>query len=348
MEHSPDGKAYLLGMGAEENDPKPRYANLSWITGDQVYLARVTPSVETINDVTKYEFFGGLDAAGKAVWTPDFARIRPLVDWNNNMGCATITYDAPLRKYLMCVTDGWPTVAKMHSYILEADAITGPWRLVVYMKDFGEQAYFLNFPSKFIAKDGRTMWLCYSANFSPGWNGVALAFNPPGGRYGLCLHEVRLLAPGEKIADPPANWLESEANRARRAKVQASSTYDGYRVEGAVDRVPDGYPSDISREWASRGESVGAWIELAWSEPVTISRVALVDRPNLLDQVTSVRLELDDGTRIDAVTPLPDDGARALEVSFERKSVKRLRVVVTGVKAGSPNIGFAEVAVFGS
>ena len=24
MEHSPDGKAYLLGMGAEENDPKPR------------------------------------------------------------------------------------------------------------------------------------------------------------------------------------------------------------------------------------------------------------------------------------------------------------------------------------
>ena len=41
MEHSPDGKAYLLGMGAEENDPKPRYANLSWITADQVYLARV-------------------------------------------------------------------------------------------------------------------------------------------------------------------------------------------------------------------------------------------------------------------------------------------------------------------
>jgi hypothetical protein len=46
----------------------------------------------------------------------------------------------------MCVTDGWPTVAKMNSYILEADAITGPWRIVTYLKDFGEQAYFLNFP----------------------------------------------------------------------------------------------------------------------------------------------------------------------------------------------------------
>ena len=111
------------------------------------------------------------------------------------MGCATVTYDAPLKKYLMCVTDGWPTVAKMTSYILEADAITGPWRLVVYMKDFGEQGYFLNFPSKFIGGDGRSLWLCYSTNFCSGWNGVQLKANPPGGRYGLCLHELRLLGP---------------------------------------------------------------------------------------------------------------------------------------------------------
>jgi len=41
MEHSPDGKAYIVSQGAIEADPKPRDANLSWITGDQVYLARV-------------------------------------------------------------------------------------------------------------------------------------------------------------------------------------------------------------------------------------------------------------------------------------------------------------------
>ena len=63
-----------LGMGAEENDPKPRYANLSWITADQIYLARVTPSPENINDVTKYEFFAGHDAAGKPVWTQRLRR----------------------------------------------------------------------------------------------------------------------------------------------------------------------------------------------------------------------------------------------------------------------------------
>ncbi len=110
MQHSPDGKAYLVGMGAEENDPQPRYANLSWGSADQLYLARVTPSIANINDLKQYEFFAGHDAAGKPLWTADFAKIKPLLDWNNNLGVATITYDAPLKKYLMCVTDGWPTV----------------------------------------------------------------------------------------------------------------------------------------------------------------------------------------------------------------------------------------------
>jgi len=127
MEHSPDGKAYLVGYGAEENDPKPRYANLSWISGDQIYLTRIIPSIENINDESKYEYFAGHNNDRKPIWSYDFEDIRPLLDWNNNMGCVTITYNAPLKKYLMCITDGWPTVAKMNSYILESEKITGPW-----------------------------------------------------------------------------------------------------------------------------------------------------------------------------------------------------------------------------
>ena len=72
-------------------------------------------SPRNINDATKYELFAGHDAAGKPRWTSDFRQIKPLLDWNNNMGCATVTYDAPLRKYLMCVTDDWPTCGKMNS-----------------------------------------------------------------------------------------------------------------------------------------------------------------------------------------------------------------------------------------
>jgi hypothetical protein len=90
------------------------------------------------------------------------------------MGCANITYDAPLKKYLMCVTDGRITVSYFNTYILESDRVTGPWKLVSYFADFGEQGYFVNIPSKFISADGRTLWLCYSANFSPSLTGIKL------------------------------------------------------------------------------------------------------------------------------------------------------------------------------
>jgi hypothetical protein len=190
MEHSPDGYAYLVGHGAEVTDEKPRRANLSWISGDQIYMLRVKPSIENMNDASKYEFFGGHDDNGDAIWTNDFESIKPLIDWNNNCGCVTITYNAPLKKYLMCVTDGWPTYGKMNSYILESDDITGPWKLVTYMKDFGEQGYFLNFPSKFISEDGKTAWLCYSGNFWDEANGVSIGVNPPGSHYGMVLQEV--------------------------------------------------------------------------------------------------------------------------------------------------------------
>ncbi len=203
MEHSPDGKTYLVAHGAPEPDPKPRFGNLSWISGDQIYLLRVTPSVENINDVSKYEFFAGNDASGAPIWTSDFGRIEPLIDWNNNCGCVTVTYNAPLKRYLMCVTDGWPTCAKMNSYILEADAITGPWRLVTYMKDFGEQGYFLNLPTKFISADGRTAWLCYSGNFAKDWRGEVMQEIPPGSHYGLVLQKIRLLDETTRRAYPP-------------------------------------------------------------------------------------------------------------------------------------------------
>ncbi len=111
------------------------------------------------------------------------------------MGCVTMTYNAPLKKFLMCVTDGGTTVSRYNTYLLESDNLTGPWKLVSHMSNFGEQAYFVNIPSKFIRPEGRGLWLCYAANFSSGWGGITFKSNPPGSRYGLCLQEFCLLAP---------------------------------------------------------------------------------------------------------------------------------------------------------
>ena len=193
MEHSPDGKAYLVAHGAHRLDPHPRPANLSWITADHVNLVRVKPSPETINTKSAYEHFGGHDAQGRPVWTRDLARIRPLAEWNNHAGCVTMTYNAPLKRYLLCITDGGNTISRYHTYILESPRITGPWRLVTFLKNFGEQAYFVNIPSKFISADGRTAWLLYSANFTNGYLKTGYAANPPNSGYGMCLQEFRLL-----------------------------------------------------------------------------------------------------------------------------------------------------------
>ena len=196
MEHSPDGKAYLVAHGATENDLEDRKANLSWITGDHIYLCRVTPSPENMNNEEAYEYFVGHNDSGNPIWSDDFNLIQPMLDWDNNTGCVTMTYNAPLKKYVMCVTDGWPTVENMNTYLMESDNVTGPWKMITYMKDFGSQAYFVNIPSKFISADGLTMWLCYSANFTDGENRNNPEYlkttNPPGSAYSLSLHEVKI------------------------------------------------------------------------------------------------------------------------------------------------------------
>jgi hypothetical protein len=195
MEHSPDGNAYLIAHGADTSDTKWRFWNDSWITGDQIYLLRVKPSAENMNDPSKYEFYAGKDIDDNPVWTNDFSKIKPLLEWNNNMGCVTMTYNPPLKKYLICITDGGNTCSKMNTYILESDKITGKWKMVTYMKDFGEQAYFVNIPSKFISRDGKTMWLLYSGNFAPDWNGVKILPDPPGSHYGMVFQKIELLTP---------------------------------------------------------------------------------------------------------------------------------------------------------
>lgn len=194
MLHSPDGKAYLVGHGAAPDAPHPRLGAVSWLSGDAIYLMRVSLSPDTVNDASQYEFFAGYDSPGVALWSHRFEDMRPMLEWKNNLGSVTITYHPVLNRFLMCVADGWPSTRTMSTLILEADKVAGPWRLVCNLKDFGSQGYFVNIPGKFIQADGRTMWLCYSANFTNDWLHTEYPIDPPGSRYGMCLQEIKLVS----------------------------------------------------------------------------------------------------------------------------------------------------------
>jgi hypothetical protein len=89
---------------------------------------------------------------------------------------------------------------------------------------------------------------------------------------------------------------------------------------------------------------VGAWIELRWASPVTINKVVLFDRPNLGDQITGATLVFSDGTSV-AVGALNDDGT-ATTVNFSNRTVTSVRMDVTAARAGSLNVGLAELQVF--
>jgi hypothetical protein len=344
MEFSPDGKAYLTAHGASIGPEGRRYAYNSWITGDEIYLIRVTPSVENMNDLSQYEFFAGVDVKDVPVWSKEFSKIKPIAVWKDNMGCVTMTYNAPLKKYFMCVTDGGNTFGYFNTYVLESDRITGPWELVTYMEHFGEQAYFVNIPTKFIGEDGRKMWLCYAANFGDEINGVRLHSKPAGSRYGMCLQEIKLRDAAESM--PKAGPLDGDDNVARIATVRASSSHAGSSPEGAVDGTVAGYPGDMSHEWVSQGESASGMLRLNWLDEQLVDRVWLFGRPNRVDQIKAGKLIFSDGTILNT-GELPDDAAKGLEVTFAQKKIKWLIFAVEQTKGAAQHIGLSEIAVFG-
>jgi hypothetical protein len=189
MESSPDGKAYLVGHGGR---PQGRHA--TWASGDAVYLARVPLTPEAANDPERYEFFAGKPGSAET-WTTHHTEAQPIFAWPGKVGPVSMTYSPAHGRYLMWITAGGLGEGTMDSYLLEAPNSSGPWRWVTYLRRFGTQAYFLNFPTRFIAADGLTAWLCYSANHSNRYGGLDLAEDPPGSGYALCLQEVELLGP---------------------------------------------------------------------------------------------------------------------------------------------------------
>ncbi|MDR3711096.1 MAG: glycoside hydrolase family 31 protein [Capsulimonadaceae bacterium] len=144
------------------------------------------------------------------------------------------------------------------------------------------------------------------------------------------------------------SWLplDSDHDLARKAHVTVSSTQEGYGAAGINDGVIDGYPGNKAREWASNGEKAGAWARLEWGAPVELNAIALYDRPNTVDQVTSGTIEFSDGSS-QTFGALPDGGQMPLIVTFSPRTVSWFKVTIGGVKPRTENAGFAEIAAYG-
>ncbi|CAF3851408.1 unnamed protein product [Rotaria sp. Silwood1] len=200
---SPDGYVYLIGHGSNSSfpaSPNTSFPIESWNEGDQIYLCRVRSSIQTMNDINKFEFWNGM----KYVRGKDGVdKAQPLFTFPNKTGTVTASYIPALEKYLMVIsTATYPGVGSMVQefdvYILESNHIEGPWSLVEYLNKFGPEAYFPIIPTKFIGQthdikvlpDGSSLWpfyLGYSANCA------CCKPNPPHSGYGFCLLSSKLV-----------------------------------------------------------------------------------------------------------------------------------------------------------
>lgn len=341
MEFSPDGKAYIVGHGATD-----REGAHAWNLGDQIYMARVKPSPETINDRRAWEYFAGRDKDGKAVWSGEWKDIKPILDWPQHMGIVTCTYNPVLKRYIMFVTAADYTGEETYDVlVLESDKVDGEYRLVSYMKDFGTQAYFVNMPTKFISKDGKTAWIIYSNNCIANQH-----INPTGTGYNMSMVELKFFEKGDKqfpTYKAPTPFLQ-KSNVALKAKFSCSSyskSLEGYKKfstkgEGLITGYVGHNPYE---NWLSDNKNVGEWVRLDWNDKQKVDRIVLVGWPYRGHVVQEGTFTFSDGSTERLTMELPRDASNGVEIRFAPKEITWVRFEITKLR-GMAALG--EMAVF--
>jgi hypothetical protein len=331
---SPDGRIYLTAHGQLPGGKS------NWDKADAIYLARVDAQPKAVTNSAAYEFFGGYDANGKAAWTKQVTKSQPILQWKNHLGSESITYVAPLKKYLLTTARLAENETNLTYNVLvfwESDRLTGPYRMVHYMRNWGPQTYFPNIPAKFISEDGLRMWLCVAANYA------SANVDPFSCRYAASFHELVLHVKDHPVVAAPADLRN---NVAPEAAVEVSTLAEGYGAQGVNDGVVgglEGPQNDPSHEWASN-QGAGAWVKLSWPKAKRISKVRLFDRPNQTDWIRGGTFTFSDGSTEKLRAWTSNRALAPSELTFAEKKVHWLKF--TAEAAAGEHVGLSEMEVY--
>lgn len=138
---------------------------------DRWYLARVPKG--KLLDRAAYEFFQGLDPAGRPKWNSDFALAQPVLADANGMASCSVVYNPALKRYLATSFHTGPGQLG----IFDAPEPWGPWTTVAYYEDWGGmgatgEGLSCEFPVKWMSNDGLTMWSIFSVYGEGGKQGI--------------------------------------------------------------------------------------------------------------------------------------------------------------------------------
>lgn len=326
-----DGRVYLSAHGYSSGNGQN-----NWDKGDAIYLCRTFATTDSIIQAESYEFFAGHAESGKAIWAKGVEMARPILDWPDHLGSEGITYFPQLKKFILItcrLMENEENLPYNVTIFWEADDLTGPYKIVHYMKNWGAQTYFPNISSQFINGDGTSAWMTVACNYS------VQNINPHQCRYAASIHELTFVLQDKDLRE----LKEYRTNIAPTAKVWATSCEANSKPEAAVDGIIDVENKMESAEWISH-EGEGAMLKLEWDRERTIDKIRIYDSPAGDRWTRSGYFVFSDGS-MEWMYAAPSNSALSpAEISFTPRRVKWLKFTIT---EGSAEISTATTLVPG-
>lgn len=340
---APDGKVYMSAHGYSSGKGMN-----NWDKGDAIYLCRTDARPEAITNPDSWEFFSGHTPSGDPIWSKGVDNARPILDWPNHLGSESITWFPELQKFILMtcrLKEEEDNLPYNVTIFWESDNLTGPYKIVHYMRDWGAQAYFPNIPSQHINEDGRSAWMTVACNYRPE------NINPQQCRYAASMHEILFDVKGMDIPQPPA----PRKNIAPEAVITATTWEPPVSRPGnVVNGIIDIEGKSLRNEWISE-EGEGAALKLEWATPRSIDRIRVYDSPAQDRWLKEGYFEFSDGS-MEWMYAAPSNSAKTpAEINFKPKEVSWVKFTITGgvaditktTKTGpGKRLGISEIQVF--
>lgn len=168
----------FLNFGENYNGARDPYVyQYGHIQGSNgaTYLARLRPVdlQKDPNASRRYEYYAG----GGPVWSADASMARPVFVDPAGRNLTHVVYDSGLKRYLAS--------AQGHSVgetgLFDAPEPWGPWTTIAYDQNWGgfgdRESLGIDFPTKWISRDGKTMWAVFSGGRLKPSDGVLDSLN---------------------------------------------------------------------------------------------------------------------------------------------------------------------------
>jgi hypothetical protein len=186
-----DGWVYAIGTEREFN-------------ASTLVLGRARPDVADMTNPSMWQWASGWTQAWPQ-FSSSFSSAVPVLSWSSHLTYPEMIYDSPIHRYLLTFSYSytstppgiWRNGADL--VIAESPHPWGPFSFVAHEPYFGpSNGYGAGFPVGWISRDGRNLWMKWTANF----DGCQSHLDCSGG-YGFNYRSLHLTLAGDRAKAKP-------------------------------------------------------------------------------------------------------------------------------------------------